>query len=120
MKKVLFLMLALSTSAASFAHTNPGDNAVSPIKATVYATKTQKVKLALEQTSGKAQVMLRTESGKMLHNQSVNLKNGGQLLSFDVSALEAGVYEFTITAGTQTITKAFVIETRPAERTIEV
>ncbi len=120
MNKVLFLMLALSTSAASFAHTNPADGSVSPLKATVYATKTQKVKLALEQTPGKAQVKLSTENGRVLYNQSVNLKNGGRLLSFDVNELEAGVYEFTITTGTQTITKAFVIEARPAERTIEV
>lgn len=116
MKKVLSLMLALTVSAASFA-TQPVT--VEPA-ARLTATSASKVQLYVAQEAAKASIALWDASGRQLYYERVNLKNAPFRQNFDISALADGTYQFTISTGDKTVTKTLIVDTKPAQRSLEI
>lgn len=116
MKKLLSLMLALTVSAASFA-TQP--TSTEPTTYLTLATA-NKVRLFVGQEDTKASISLWDATGHQLYFERVNLQKGAFHQSFDVSNLAEGTYQFVISTGDATVTKTLVVETKPAQRSIEV
>lgn len=116
MKKLLSLMLALTVSAASFA-TQPAST--EPFTS-VTATSASKVHLYVAQEAAKASVALWDAAGNQLYHERVNLKNSPFRQNFDISNLADGTYQFTISTGGSTVTKTLVVETKPAQRSLEI
>ena len=116
MKAIFSLMLALTVSAASFA-TQPASS--EPTAHLTLATA-NKVRLFVGQEDAKASISLWDAAGHQLYFERVNLEKGAFHQSFDVSNLTEGTYQFVITTGEATVTKTMVVDTKPAQRTVEV
>lgn len=116
MKKILSLMLALTVSAASFA-TQPAST-----EPTTYLTlaTANKVRLYVAQEAAKASITLWDAAGHQLYFERVNLKDSPFHQSFDISNLAEGTYQFTVSMGEATVTRTLVVQTQPAQRTVEI
>lgn len=115
-KTLLSLLLALTVSAASFA-TQPAST--EPF-ANVTATSASKVHLYVAQEAVKASIALWDAVGNQLYYERVNLKNSPFRQNFDISGLADGTYRFTVSTGESTVTKTLVVETKPAQRSLEI
>lgn len=116
MKKLLSLLLALTVSAASFA-TQPA--ATEPTAYLTLATA-NKVRLYVAPEEAKASISLWDAAGHQLYFERVNLEKNGFHQSFDISNLAEGTYQFQISTGESTVTKTLVVETKPAQRSVEI
>jgi hypothetical protein len=116
MKTFLSLMLALTVSAASFA-TQPAST--EPV-VNVTATSASKIRLFVAQEAAKASIALWDAAGNQLYFERVNLKSAPFRQNFDISNLTDGTYQFTISTGESTITRTLVVETKPAQRSLEI
>ncbi|MVM36631.1 T9SS type A sorting domain-containing protein [Spirosoma sp. HMF3257] len=112
MKKVLILMLGLVASTASFAHhvtTQP-----TAAQAHMLMTAEHKIKLYIQPLPTKAQLGIQDAHGQSVYSATVALQKGLSQ-QFDISGLGAGTYRFTISTGTETLTKTFVVQATPEE-----
>ncbi|GAB3714473.1 hypothetical protein GCM10027592_54290 [Spirosoma flavus] len=110
MKKLAILMLGLTIGTASFAQT-PETN--------VSITTDQKLKLIVGREPAIATVQLRDATGHVLYSEQANLQEGLRQL-FDLTALDYGTYEVTVSVGKESVVKEFVIDDKPAQKIIEV
>jgi hypothetical protein len=113
MKKTILLMLGLVATTASFAQQTTLQPPVASISQTrLIATTDQKIKLFVQPQPTKGQIILRDVQGHSLYTATVALQNGLGT-QFDISDLAVGTYQLTVTTGTQTITKTFVVQPTP-------
>ena len=117
MKKVLVLMLGLVASTASFA------NSSATVPSTTYSvvssthlvmTPERKIKLYVQPLQTKGQLAIWDANGQPVYTQNVALQKGFSQ-QFDVSSLGIGTYRLTLTAGTETCTRTFVVQANPNE-----
>ncbi len=113
MKKSILLIAALVASVTSFAQVAPTETPASATPETrLVMTTDQKIRLYIEPMETKGQIAILDAEGHALYNKTVALKKGlGQ--QFDVSALGTGTYRVTLTTGTETVTRTFVVQTVP-------
>jgi hypothetical protein len=112
MKKVLTLMLGLVATTASFA--NQPTTTPEAAQAHVMMTATHKIKLYVQPIQTKGQLAILDASGQKVYTQSVALKKGLSQ-QFDVSGLGSGTFRLTLTTGSETLTKTFVVQANPNE-----
>ncbi len=112
MKKVLILMLGLVASTASFA--NNSVPAASVSEAHVVMTAAHKIKLYVQPLQTKGQLVIWDADGKAVYAQNVALGKGISQ-QFDVSGLGTGTFRLTLTTGSDTLTKTFVMQANPNE-----
>jgi hypothetical protein len=75
-------------------------------------TTDQKIKLYVQPVASKGQIAILDAEGHPLYTRTVSLQKGlGQ--QFDVSGLGTGTYRLTLTTGTDTVTRTFVVQTVP-------
>ncbi|GAB3769923.1 hypothetical protein GCM10028818_06870 [Spirosoma horti] len=113
MKKVVILMLGLVASTASFATTNEPDKSTAA-QTHLVMTPEHKIKFYVQPIPAKGQLMIRDANGQSVYTETVNLQKGLSQ-QFDLSSLGTGTYQLALVAGTQTLTKTFVIQVNPNE-----
>ena len=112
MKKIFILMLGLVVSTASFAtESNPQTSAA---RTHVVMTPDHKIKLFVQPLQTKGQLAIRDASGQAVYTSTVALQKGLSQ-QFDVSNLGTGTYRLTLTTGTETRTRTFVVQANPDE-----
>lgn len=104
MKKILLIVLGLAAGSASFAKT---DDSNKP-SASASVINNEKIKLTVAPMNAKARVDLTDFSGHVLYSNNVNLEKGS-LQIFDISALEKGEYQLSISVGKERVTKTLDI-----------
>jgi len=112
MKKVLILMLGLVASTASFA--NPTTPNTSAAQSRVVMTADHKIKLYVQPLQTKGQLSIWDANGQAVYSRSVALQKGLSQ-QFDVSSLGTGTYRLSLTTGSETLTRTFVVQANPNE-----
>ena len=113
MKKILILMLGLVASTASFATTNE-PNKPATAQTRLVMTPEHKIRFYVQPIQTKGQVAIRDASGQPVYTETVSLQKGLSQ-QFDLSSLGTGTYQLTLVAGNETLTKTFVVQSRPNE-----
>ena len=113
MKNILFLMLGLIVSTASFAQTTIDKT----LAATVSLTTDNKVKLMVAREEATAIITLRDSGGNVLYVDKQNLQNGLRQY-FNVSQLAYGVYQLSISVGKESIVKTFEVKELPSQQVV--
>ncbi|MFD2937519.1 T9SS C-terminal target domain-containing protein [Spirosoma flavum] len=113
MIKLLVLMLGLVATTAPFAQqTILQTPAASTYQARLLVTANQKIRLYIQPQSTKGLIILRDAQDHPLYTATVTLKEGfGQ--QFDITDLAVGTYRLTVTTGTATATKTFIVQPVP-------
>ncbi|MBD2701330.1 hypothetical protein IC229_11825 [Spirosoma sp. BT702] len=114
MKKLAILMLGLTIATASFAQTTDKTPETS-----VSITTDQKLKLIVGRESAIATVRLLDAQGHVLYSEQADLQDGLRQ-NFDLTALDYGTYELSVSVGKERVVKEFVIDDKPAQKIIEV
>ena len=104
-------MLGLIVSTASFAKTDLGKSKKSSIESKLFAEGQSKVRLVVEKQNIRVWISLEDSKGNVIYKNNVYLEKP-IIQSFDVSALEPGKYEFTISAGKEKISRSFVVQSK--------
>ena len=104
MKKILLVVLGLVAGSASFANTN--DNNKPSANASVIDN--EKVKLMIAPMKAKARLELTDHQGHVIYTGNLNLSHGIKQV-FDISQLEKGLYQFSVSVGDERTVKAFDI-----------
>ena len=104
MKKILLVVLGLVAGSASFANTNDSNKP----SASASIISNDKVKLMVAPMKAKARVDLKDFYGHVLYTTNLYLGNG-VLQIFDISKLETGEYELSVSVGKERTTKTFDI-----------
>ena len=112
MKKILILMLGLVASSASFA--NPSTPKTSAAQTHLVMTPEHKIKLYVQPLQAKAQLAILDANGQAVYSQNVALQKGLSQ-QFDVSSLGTGTYRLTLTTGSETQTRTFIVQPNPNE-----
>ena len=112
MKKVFILMLGLVASTASFA--NPSTPKTVAAETRLVMTPDQKIKLYVQPLQTKGQLTILDANGQTVYIQTVALQKGLNQ-QFDFSGLGTGTYRLTLTTGTDTLTRTFVVQANPNE-----
>lgn len=112
MKKVLILMLGLVASTASFANSSTPQTSAAETR--LVMTPEHKVKLYVQPLQTNGQVAILDADGRAVYTETVNLKKGLSQ-QFDVSSLGNGTYRLTLTTGSETQTRTFVVQANPDE-----
>jgi hypothetical protein len=94
MKKILLLVLGLVAGSASFANTNDD----SKLSAKTSVIGNDKVKLVIAPMESKATLELMDSEGHLLYSSRINLSHGIKQV-FDVSHLEDGLYQISLSVG---------------------
>lgn len=113
MKKILILMLGLVASTASFATTNE-PNKPATAQALLVMTPEQKIRFYVQPIQTKGKIAIQDASGAPVYTETVSLQKGLSQ-QFDLSGLGKGTYRLTLIAGNETLTKTFVVQSRPNE-----
>lgn len=113
MKNILFLMLGLVASTASFAQTTIDKTPA----ATVSVTSDNKVKLIVAREEATATVTLRDSDGHVLYMRNEDLRDGISQ-NFDVAQLTYGVYQLSISVGKESIVKTFELKEIPSQQVV--
>ena len=113
MKNILFLMLGLIVSTASFAQTTIDKT----LAATVSLTSDNKVKLMVAREEATATITLRDSNGNVLYVDKQNLQNGLRQY-FNLSQLAHGVYQLSISVGKESIVKTFEVKELPSQQVV--
>lgn len=113
MKKILLVVLGLVAGSASFANTN--DN--TKLTAKTYVVDHEKVKLIIAPMNAKAIVELTDAEGHVLYSSNVNLSSGIKQV-FDVSHLERGMYELSLSVGNERTVKTIDITEMTSQQLI--
>lgn len=113
MKNILFLMLGLIVSTASFAQMTIDKTPA----ATVLLTSDNKVKLMVAREEATATITLRDSDGHILYVDKQNLQNGLRQY-FNVSQLAYGVYQLSISVGKESIVKTFEVKELPSQQVV--
>ena len=113
MKKILLLMLGLIAGSASFANTN--DNTKLSAKTSV--VENEKVRLVIAPMNAKAKLELTDSEGHLLYSSSVNLSHGIKQV-FDVSHLENGLYQLSLSTGNEHTVKTIDITEMTSQQLI--
>ena len=113
MKNTILMLLGLVASTASFAQqATPQTLTASAPQTHLVATTDQKIKLYIQPQPTKGQIVLRDTHGHSLYTSTVALQ-AGFAKQFDIAELAVGTYRLTVTTGTQTVTKTFVVQPLP-------
>lgn len=112
MKKILLLILGLVASSASFANAN--DNTKLTAKTSIV---NEKVNLVIAPMNAKARLDLIDKEGHLLYSSNVNLKHGIKQV-FDVSHLEKGLYQLSLSVGDEQIIKTVDITESTSQQLI--
>ena len=110
MKNVLLLMVGLVASTASFAHSAVPQNTAAQTR--VVMTTERKIKLFVQPLQTKGQLAIWDATGKAVYSQNVALQKGLSQ-QFDFSDLSIGTYRLTLTTGSETTTRTFVVQADP-------
>ncbi|WP_461139157.1 T9SS type A sorting domain-containing protein [Spirosoma pomorum] len=113
MKKVLMLMLGLVAGTTSFANSSDVTPSAPEARSTrLVMTTDHKIKLYVQPVQDKANLAIRDADGRVLYKTAVSLQKGLQQ-QFDISSLETGTYQLTLTTDHETRTKTFVVQADP-------
>jgi hypothetical protein len=112
MKKVLILMLGLVASTASFA--NPSIPQNTAAQTHLVMTADQKIRLYIQPLHSKGQLAILDANGQAVYTSTVAFQNGLSQ-QFDFSHLGTGTYRLTLTTGSETLSKTFVVQANPNE-----
>ena len=105
-------MLTLAAGSASFA--NRSTTQPSAADTRVVMTSEHKIKLFVQPIQAKGQIAILDAKGKEVYTSTVGLQKGLSQ-QFDFSNLGTGRYRLTLTTGTETQTKMFVVQANPNE-----
>ncbi|MVM32988.1 T9SS type A sorting domain-containing protein [Spirosoma sp. HMF4905] len=108
------LTLGIVTSAASFAHTNPGTRptTAAAYKTGIYSTPNGQLNIALDKEKGGAvDVRLKGADGKVLYTQHVGKNERNYRVRLNLSELADGVYQVEVSNGVETTTQTVTIST---------
>lgn len=105
-------MVGLVAGSASFANTN--DNTKLTAKTSVV---NEKVNLVIAPMNAKARLDLIDNKGHLLYSSNVNLKHGIRQV-FDVSHLENGLYQLSLSVGDEHIVKTVDITESTSQQLI--
>ena len=111
----LALSLAVVTSSATFAETNPGSNSKAGVtyKTGIYMTQGGKLNIALDkEKGGTVTINLKSADGRVLFTQYVGKKNQIYRTRLNLSELEDGAYVVEVTNGVDTTTQSITIATQ--------
>ena len=105
-------MLGLVASTASFANTSTSQPSAADTR--VVMTPEHKIKLFVQPIQAKGQIAIVDARGKAIYTSIVGLQKGLSQ-QFDFSSLSTGTYQLTLTTGTETLAKTFVVQANPNE-----
>ncbi|MCF0055377.1 hypothetical protein [Dyadobacter sp. CY356] len=113
MKKILLLVLGLVAGSASFANTNND----SKLSAKTSVVENEKVKLVIAPMNAKARLELMDSEGHLLYSSRVNLSHGIKQV-FDVSHLENGLYQLSLSVGDEQTVKTIDITETTSQQVV--
>ena len=116
MKKIIMLMLGLVAGTASFAQQTVSSGTATPTPL-VSVTADHKLKLIIGQQTALAIVSLWDANGHQLYTERVSLQDG-LYQKFNLTDLVSGTYRLTVTTGSETATRTFVVDEKPAEKQV--
>ncbi|WP_020605275.1 hypothetical protein [Spirosoma spitsbergense] len=111
----LALSLAVVTSSATFAETNPGGKTktVATYKTGMYMTQAGKLSIALDkEKGGTVSISLKSADGRILYNRHLSKNDQIYRTRLNLNQLEDGVYQVEITNGVETTTQSVTISTQ--------
>lgn len=111
----LALSLAVVTSAATFAQSNPASNVnyAASYKTGIYTSKTGKLHIALDKEKGSTvDIRLANTEGRVLFSRHLGKKDQTYRTQLNLSDLEDGVYQLEITDGTDVTSQNVTISTK--------
>ncbi|MVM33762.1 T9SS type A sorting domain-containing protein [Spirosoma sp. HMF4905] len=112
MKKILLLVFGLVANSASFAHS--ANTQPTTDQARLVMTAEHKIKLYIQPLQAKGQLAIWDANGRPVYTSTVALQKGLSQ-QFDFSRLGTGTYRLTLVAGTETLSKTFVVQANPNE-----
>ncbi|GAB4027530.1 hypothetical protein [Spirosoma koreense] len=109
------LSLAVVTSAATFAETNPGGRTTTATayKTGIYTSIDGKLHIALDkEVGGSVDIRLKSATGEVVYNQHVGKNDSKFRTRLNMNELPDGVYQVEITNGVDTTTHAVTLSTQ--------
>lgn len=113
MKKILLVVLGLVACSASFANTNDSNKPL----ANASVINNDKVKLMIAPMKAKARLDLTDNQGHVIYTRNLNLGHGIQQI-FDISQLEKGLYQFSVSVGEERTVKSFDVTETTRQQSI--
>lgn len=110
MKNALILLIGLMAGSASFA--NPAVPQNTAAQTRVVMTTEHKIKLFVQPLQTKGELSIQDAAGKPVYSQHVALQKGLSQ-QIDFSNLSIGTYRLILTAGSETVTRTFVVQADP-------
>lgn len=110
MKNAFILLVSLMAGSASFA--NPSVPQHTAAQTRVVMTPEHKIKLFVQPLRAKGQLVIWDAAGKPVYSQHVSLQKGLSQ-QFDFSNLSVGTYRLTLTTGSETLARTFVVQPDP-------